>query len=195
MVEHQMNRPLSHLGLSPLTHPAPSYCPVLVDRGFPGFVQILTTPGKRDGLAKLLGLDLSDRAACQFEQWMVLPITPFEWAAIGPETSTYTDLVRLIGDLGFVSDQSNSRNRFLVSGPHCETILSKGCPIDFDPRIARAGTWAQSLFHEISVLVYKSEETPAFDIYCYAGFAESLWHGMMDAGREFGLQSYAAQNA
>lgn len=193
MLEPQRTRPLSHLDLPPV--PTELQGSTLIDRGFPVFFQILTTSNQRLALAKRIDLDLTTRQICRYEQWTIFPVTPVAWAAIGSAGAGYAELAEQVGGHGLISEQRNSRNRFSLAGPGAEAILSKGCAVDFDPRVAHLDTWAQSLFNEIGVLIHRPEDAPAFDIYCYAGFAQSLWQGLMVAGREFGLQPYSDYDA
>ncbi len=66
-------------------------------------------------------------------------------------------------------------------------MLAKGCPIDFHPRVFRAGHCAQSTYGKANVLVHQTSDAPAYDIYVERSFADYLWACLEDAAEEYGL--------
>ncbi len=124
--------------------------------------------------------------------WLVFPTTPTEWAVVASSADKQADIKRIVGDGALVSDQSKSRNRLTLSGPYADKVMAKGCAIDLDPRVTKPDLWAQTTFEGIGILLHVKQASAAernlsIDLYCYAGFAESLWHALMAAGQEFGI--------
>jgi len=90
-----------------------------------------------------------------------------------------------------VTDVSESRTCLRIAGPEAATVLQKGCPLDFHPRVFAPGTCAQSHMAKATVLFHRLPEDgngiSAFEIYVLRSFAEYLWTWIEDAAREFGV--------
>jgi sarcosine oxidase, subunit gamma len=92
-----------------------------------------------------------------------------------------------------ITDVSDGRVAFRLSGPSARETLAKGCPLDLHPAAFRPGMAAQSLLAKASVLIHLVEDeaaaaSPAFDVYVGRSFAHYLFAWLEDAGREYGVQ-------
>ena len=91
-----------------------------------------------------------------------------------------------------ITDQSDGRVAFALSGPSARDVLAKGCPLDLHPRSFTPGSSAQSLLAKADVLIHlRADEPrhgPSFDLYVARSFAHYLWAWLEDAGIEYGVQ-------
>jgi len=121
------------------------------------------------------------------EWWITLPGPRPE---AGPELAAR--LRQAFGELFVaVTDVSESRTCLRVSGPAAATVLQKGCPLDFHPRVFAPGTCAQSHMAKATVLFHRradgGDEGSVFELYVLRSFADYLWTWIEDASREFGV--------
>lgn len=121
------------------------------------------------------------------EWWLVVP---------GPDPEagpTLADRLRRAFGEQFVAviDVSESRTCLRVAGPAAASVLQKGCPLDFHPRVFAPGTCAQSHMAKATVLFHRlpaeGDADPAFELYALRSFADYLWTWIEDAAREFGV--------
>lgn len=85
---------------------------------------------------------------------------------------------------GALFDVSDSRVAWTISGKYAATVLAKGCPLDFHPRVFRAGTCAQSLMGHVGALFMK--EADAFRVMVARSFACDVWHGLCTSASQYG---------
>jgi sarcosine oxidase subunit gamma len=95
-----------------------------------------------------------------------------------------------------ITDTSDGRVAFRLSGPSARDVLAEGCPLDLEPSAFRSGMAAQSLLAKASVLIHLIDDEPAagptFDVYVGRSFAHYVFAWLEDAGREYGVQVGAA---
>jgi heterotetrameric sarcosine oxidase gamma subunit len=82
--------------------------------------------------------------------------------------------------IGSVTDLSDARTCFRVSGDAAALLMAKGLPLDMHSSAFPVGRVIQGAIHEIAVVVRRVEET-VFDLYVYHSFAESLSHWLVQA--------------
>jgi sarcosine oxidase subunit gamma len=91
-----------------------------------------------------------------------------------------------------ITDVSDGRVAFRLSGPSARDVLAKGCPLDLEHPGFRAGMAAQSLLGKASVLIHLVDDQavagPTFDVYVGRSLAHYLFAWLEDAGREYGVQ-------
>jgi sarcosine oxidase subunit gamma len=119
----------------------------------------------------------------------VLWLGPDEWLILaGPgQRDELEDLLRTAigGEHGAVADVSAQRTALSLSGPAAREVLARGCAIDFDPRVAPAGTCVQTLLARAGVTIVVRDEQPGeFLLLVRASFAEYLAAWLVDACTE-----------
>jgi sarcosine oxidase subunit gamma len=91
-----------------------------------------------------------------------------------------------------LTDVSDGRTVFRLSGPSARAVLAKGCPLDLHPRAFARGNCAGSGLAKAHVLIHLVEEDaasgPGFDVYVARSFARYLFAWLEDAGLEYGVQ-------
>lgn len=81
---------------------------------------------------------------------------------------------------------------FEVRGPAARDVLSKGCGLDFHPRVFPAGRCARTRFAQIPVLIECLEQPSRFELYVARSYSGYLHAWLTDATVEF---EQAAQHA
>ena len=161
----------------------------LGERRFLGKVDLRGEPTKkfRDAVAGVLGVAPPTAPNTAAVLWL----GPNEWLIVTPpgdedETAEALRAV-LAGRHVAVTDVSEGRTVIALAGRRARDVLAKGCPIDFHPRVFRAGHCAQSTYGKANVLVHQTSDAPAYDIYVERSFADYLWACLEDAAEEYGL--------
>ena len=148
----------------------------------------------REAVSAVLGLDpvAEPLTAMRRRDVEMLRLGPDEWLVAVPERRVERIESELRGALdgqrAALADVSHSRAVLALSGPDARAVLSKGCPLDFHPRVFGPGRCAQSTLARCQMLIHQSSAAPAFEIYVPRSFAQYAWTWLMDAGQEFGIR-------
>jgi sarcosine oxidase subunit gamma len=62
-----------------------------------------------------------------------------------------------------------------LAGPRARAILTRGCPLDFHPKVFTPGMAAQSRYAKAAVLIHLTDRRPVFDLQVRWSFADYLW--------------------
>jgi sarcosine oxidase subunit gamma len=157
--------------------------------------QIVSVIARRDGLEPL-------RAVASREFNVDLPGTPVlargtdvsflwcghqQWFAMADEGDEFlAGLRHRFGASASLSDQSDSRLVVELSGPSTSAVLAKLAPIDLDPRIFAVGATALTLVGHVGGQITRTGED-AYELMVFRSFADSVLHGVLTAGAEFGV--------
>ena len=122
----------------------------------------------------------------------MLWLGPDEWLVVVPERRVERIERELRGMLdgrrAALADISHSRAVLSLSGPEARSLLAKGCPLDFHPRVFTPGRCAQSRLARCQVLIHQVSASPEFDIYVHRSFAQYAWTWLEDGGQELGIR-------
>jgi len=94
-------------------------------------------------------------------------------------------LLKAIGDLGAVVDQSHGRCGLRLSGLHARKVLAKNTSIDLHPVSFAAGQCALTSVAHMSALVIQLDDTPGYDLFVARSLARSFAHAIEHACHEF----------
>ncbi|CCV08942.1 Sarcosine oxidase gamma subunit [Mesorhizobium metallidurans STM 2683] len=90
-----------------------------------------------------------------------------------------------------LSDQSHARALISISGAKARTMLAKLSSLDLHPAVFPVGAAAATSIDHTSVTLWRGGDQPdgqaVFNLLVFATFAESLWHTMLDAAAEYGI--------
>jgi sarcosine oxidase subunit gamma len=75
-----------------------------------------------------------------------------------------------------------------VSGPRARDVLSKGLPIDLDPRAFPLGSAATSTISLMGVQLWQADDTRSYDIAFFRSLSESFWRWLTASAAEFGYE-------
>jgi sarcosine oxidase subunit gamma len=83
-----------------------------------------------------------------------------------------------------VSDVSAGQVAMQLCGDAARHVLARGCTLDFDPSVFRAGSCAQSGLAKATALIALRDDSPRFDIFVRRSFADYVVRWLHHAGRE-----------
>lgn len=90
-----------------------------------------------------------------------------------------------------LSDQSHARALIHIAGSKARIMLAKLSSIDLHPDVFPIGSAAATSMDHTSVTLWRGDDRPdgqaVFNLLVFATFAESLWHTMLDAAAEYGV--------
>lgn len=101
---------------------------------------------------------------------------PGRWLAVASKETDFAALP------GFVSDQSDGRSVFSVSGPKAREALATLIAVDLHPRAFRPGDAAMTHAASIAVHLWQIDEAPTYELVCFRTFAATLWRWLVHAG-------------
>lgn len=149
----------------------------------------------RDGAAlaaarECLGYELpKPNASAQAADLAVLWLGPDEWLVVTPDGSQAALAVRLRSALSnrhaAVTDVSDARATFDVSGPCSRDLLRKGCAVDLHPREFTTGHSVVTALGRVRVILRQTAELPAYRVWVDRSNADYLWSWLSDAALEF----------
>lgn len=184
-----------HLG-SRTVNPAPDAKVHLVEKCAVGKINLRADPANSllmRALAGALGYELPrepNRTNGEGDHG-ALWLGPDEWLVTGPagQEKTLFEALSLAvsGHHAALSDVSDARIVFTLSGPLACAVLEKGCSLDLHPRAFQTGHCAQTRLARAAILLHRTGDPPAFDIYVAWSFAAYLWVWLEDAAAEFCL--------
>lgn len=90
-------------------------------------------------------------------------------------------------DEAAVVDLGPARRALHVGGGPAAELLNKAVAIDFDPRAFPPGSLAQSVIHQIPVVILRRDEQ-GFDLLVPTSLADALIEWLTDAALEFGYR-------
>lgn len=127
----------------------------------------------------------------------VLWMAPGQWAlADCPAASVAERAAQACGStLHLVSDVTDGRVSFEISGARSRDLFAKGCSLDLHPRVFKPGACAQTLLAQVPVLLYRPPGAPddeaIFRLYVDVSVAWHLRSWFQDATLEFTIQDPA----
>jgi heterotetrameric sarcosine oxidase gamma subunit len=183
--------------LRPGRHGRPDGPPGLVLRELQGW-QIAGLAARRGGVPAL--------AAALRQGWgLELPLTPRRtgdarlallwagldhWLAVAPDWPgrLQADLAAGLGDQAAVTAQGDGRVLLRLSGPAAREALARLVPIDLHPRAFAPGDTAITVAAHIGLQIWQEDDTPAYTLCAFRGFAASLAEAVLAAGAAFGVE-------
>jgi heterotetrameric sarcosine oxidase gamma subunit len=104
---------------------------------------------------------------------------------------TMDPLSQVFSQSASLSDQSHARALISISGAKARAMLAKLSSIDLHPAAFPIGAAAATSIDHTSVNLWRGGDRPdgqaMFNLLVFATFAESLWHTMLDAAAEYGV--------
>ncbi|MEO8675983.1 MAG: sarcosine oxidase subunit gamma family protein [Casimicrobiaceae bacterium] len=146
-----------------------------------------------DEVQRLFGIALpvAPHTIVQTDPVTAVWLGPSSWLLVAGGASPLADFTAKRDALnairGALFDVSASRIAWTVSGPRSATVLAKGCPLDFHPRVFAAGMCAQSLLGHVNALFIKHDDTPTFTVMVARSYARDVWHALREAAAQYGF--------
>jgi len=138
-----------------------------------------------------LQLPLEPNTTSRTKDIQALWLGPDEWLLRAPLGQTSSLAMKLNdalrGHHAALTDVSDQWAGLRLSGQDARTVLAKGCPLDFHPRVFRPGLCAQSHYLKAPLIIAQVDEVPTYDIQVRRSFAEYLWMALTQSAEEFAL--------
>jgi sarcosine oxidase, subunit gamma len=118
---------------------------------------------------------------------------PDEWLLVGPEgkQASFEGALRvgLAGAFGSIVDVSANRTVLKIRGAKARDLLLHGVPIDLDERAFGQGHCAQTLLAKAQVIIERSGDELAFNLYVRSSFACYVADWLLDAASDPSIRS------
>ena len=152
--------------------------------------QLFAKKGAEEKLAKKLKIGSKPSSATVLKDFTALPLSPGQWMLIDPSgRDNFGDqMASKVKNIGHVSNQSDARVGFRVSGDQARELMSRGCRLDLHPSVAKKGFCAQTTMAQVGVLIHQVDDDPTYDLYVYAGFAGAFYDWLTHTAAQFGYQ-------
>jgi sarcosine oxidase subunit gamma len=112
---------------------------------------------------------------------------PGQWLAVSFEAGAFDTLPRDLAGMAAVTDQTDARALVMIHGADAAAMLAKGLSIDLDPSVFSAGRAAATSLAHVGVLLWRSDDGPAFWLAAPRSYAGDIWRWLVEASAEFGL--------
>jgi sarcosine oxidase subunit gamma len=144
------------------------------------------------GIALPLAPNTTTRSAAIAALWL----GPTSWLLIAGDASAPIDFnarrEALNAAGGALFDVTAARVAWTIAGTHAETVLAKGCPLDFHPRAFAAGTCAQSVLWQVDALFVRADDESAFTVMVARSYARDVWHALCESAGQYGYDVLAS---
>lgn len=98
------------------------------------------------------------------------------------------DLRNALSDLASVTSQSDGRTIIRVKGPKAREVLSRGVPLDLDPRVFAPGDTALTVVAHMNAHLWQCDTTPTYDFAVFRSYAVSFCNWLLNAAAQFGAE-------
>lgn len=170
----------------------------LTERTGFGLLQIMARRGRWAQTAaaahRFYGVEPPPRLAAAFGRDVILVWSGADqFLALSQTNHWPVDAVRSVfGGAASVSEQSDSRCLVRLSGPHVRDALAKICSLDLHAEAFPVGVAAATLIDHTAVNLWRERDAgdggAVFSLLMFTSFAESIWHTILVATAEYGLE-------
>ena len=164
-------------------------------------VQIFARRGQREATAKAIrkcfGAEAPAPRQAAFAKGATLlwsgPDQVMALSARKPGTFRPLDAVReSFEGIASLSDQSDGRCLMRMSGARVRAMMAKLSSIDLHDSVFPVGTAATTSIDHTAVNLWRSENaedgSPVYNVLVFSSFADSIWHTIVDAAAEYGIE-------
>lgn len=114
-----------------------------------------------------------------YDEWLIIGRDGSQ-AVMGPSLSN-----ALAGMHCAVTDVSDLRSAFEVSGLHARDVLQKGCAVDLHPRAFDSGSCVNAALARVRVTLRQMDAAPTYEVLVERSFAGYLRDWLTDAALEY----------
>lgn len=155
-----------------------------------GVVQVFAAKDKTAAVERALKIKESPGQATQGKDYTAIPVSPGQWMLISasPVSDGFGNSIQTkLKKNGYVSEQSDARVIFRLSGDRVREMMQKGCRLDLDPSVTSKGWCAQTQMAQAGVIIHQVDDEPAYDILVYSGFAQHFAEWLEHTGAQLGI--------
>lgn len=84
-----------------------------------------------------------------------------------------------------ITDVSDLRSAFELSGPRARDVLQKGCAVDLHPRAFDAGSCVSAALARVRVMLRQMDAAPTYEVLVERSYAGYLLDWLTDAAAEY----------
>lgn len=166
-----------------------------------GIVQVMARRGQWAATAaaakSAYGVAAPDKPAATFGKAATLVWSgPDQFFALTPGNGLASplDTVRsAFAGVASLTDQSGGRFHMRLSGPRARDALAKVSSLDLHDKVFPVGAAAATSIDHTGVNLWRAADaadgSPAYHIVMFTSFADSLWHTIVDAAAEHGVEA------
>lgn len=154
-------------------------------------VQVFASNGKTSAVERALKIKETPGKATVADDFTAIPLSPGQWMLVSAKANPKAfvdDLRAKLKKNGYVSEQSDARVIFRMSGPRAAEMMQKGCRLDLHPSEAKKGWCAQTQMAQAGVIIHQTDDKPSYDILVYSGFAQHFAEWLLHTGAQLGIQ-------
>lgn len=163
-------------------------------RDAPGIATLMTGGNNPAALAAAvrtqLGLALPDKpAAISHGQYHIVWNGPGQWLLLSETRDSFREMLTTLAGVAAISDQSDSRIIFTLSGKHVRDVLAKGVMIDLHPKAFTEGAAALTSIAHMGITLWRGPDGTdgsIFNIAVPRSMAGSFWSWFTASAAEFG---------
>lgn len=133
---------------------------------------------------KVLGIGLPSQpnTITQLDHVTLLWMGPAEWLILSTTQAFVAPLLSALkGTHHNMTDVTQGQTIITLSGLHALDVLATGCSLDLHESVLKVNDCAQTYLAKAMVLLYKTNNAPAFYIIVRRSFADYLWRWLVDA--------------
>ena len=112
---------------------------------------------------------------------------PQRWLVVA-ESDVEAALTDRLGPGATVTDQTDARVVFQLSGPRARDTLAKGCGLDLHPSVFAPGHVAWALVAHVACALWQEDEAPTYAVAVPRSYAGSVAAWLVASASEYGLQ-------
>ncbi|MEM9329902.1 MAG: sarcosine oxidase subunit gamma family protein [Pseudomonadota bacterium] len=154
-------------------------------------IQVFASKGKTPAVERALKIKQSPGKATLTKDFTAIPLTEGQWMLVSakPGSDNFGDKTQSkLKKNGYVSEQSDARVIFRLSGQRAREMMQKGCRLDLDPSVSGKGWCAQTQMAQAGVIVCQMDDKPTYDLMVYSGFAQHFAEWLEHTGAQLGIQ-------
>lgn len=156
-----------------------------------GIIQVFAANGKTATVERALKIKSSAGRAGIAAGYTAMPVSPGQWILVSGKADKNgkfaSEIQSKLKKNGYVSEQSDSRVIFRLSGPRVVELMQKGCRLDLHPSSTGKGWCAQTQMAQIGVLIHQTDNKPSYDVLVYSGFAQDFAEWLAHTGHQLGI--------
>ena len=169
---------------------------LLGERPLLGYVNLRGDPAEQRFLEAVegvlgVGLPLEPNTVSVAREMAALWLGPDEWLVVTPPDQE-TGLAQALADplremFASGTDVTGGQTLVNLGGPRVRDLLAKGCSLDLHPRVFVPGRCAQTMLAKATVVIWRPDGTPSYNVIVRRTYADYLARWLEDAAQEYGL--------
>jgi len=155
-----------------------------------GIIQVFAVNGKTAAVERALKIKGKPGVATVTKDYTAIPLCPGQWMLVSAKAGSDGFAAGIQAKLkknGYVSEQSDARVIFRLSGTRAREMMQKGCRLDLDPSVTSTGWCAQTQMAQAGVILHQVDDKPTYDILVYSGFAQHFAEWLEHTGAQLGI--------